>query len=94
MAPILKADGTSETLEFLPETTKGNAVAYPTGTSDTFALFRGPAQRFSTINRPPMGNGRYQRTEKSKDDKRIEIDTESVWLPMCKRPALTVTLKG
>lgn len=95
-APVLKADGTTETRRFIAETSgvKGQAIAYPMGTRDVFRMYRGPAMRFDNLGKAPVGNGRYIKTKKSDDDKRIDIDTESVWLPVVVNPALTITLNG
>lgn len=96
--PVLKADGTSEMKSFLPEPTtgrfagKGMAVAYPRGLQDSFILFRGPAQRWSTLNKAPTGTGIWSKLQRSEDETMLNIWTEAVWLPFNKDPLLTVDL--
>jgi hypothetical protein len=78
-------DGT--TRKFIPE---GTAIAFPTGTTDTFKTFFGPANYISTVN--TMGQELYARIRIPEDDRSVEIETEQNPLPICKRPALLVHL--
>jgi hypothetical protein len=94
--PVRLDDGTVKTIKFLPEPIgyDGQAVAYPTGTTNTFMLFTGPAERFSTINTAPSIGGRYTLITRDPEDRWIKISTERVMLPVVKRPELTMTIYG
>lgn len=80
-------------ISFMPDTVKakatvGAAFAIPTGTLDTFVHYQAPAVRMSTVNKTPVGNGRYIKTRLKDDDTGLQIWTENRFLPMVKRPKL------
>jgi hypothetical protein len=81
-------------VDFFPDSADGFAFAVPTGTGDVFTMYRGPAMRLSTVNRMPTGNGRYTLIRRKEDDTGVSIETESVFLPIVKRPKLLWQLVG
>jgi len=85
-------DGNS--VQFMPDSGTPYAFAVPTGTTNTFTMYRGPANRLSTVNRPPAGNGRYILVTRDPQDRYVEITTENVFIPVVKRPKLLWQIEG
>jgi hypothetical protein len=81
-------------IDYFPDSADGFAFAIPDGTLDTFVMYRGPAMRLTTVNKMPVGNGRYTLIQRKTDDTGLTIDTESVFLPIMKRPKLLWQLVG
>ncbi len=65
-------------------------IAFPLGTSNTFATYFAPANLLETVN--TLGEELYARQVPRADGRGIDILTESNPLPIVKRPALTVRL--
>lgn len=63
-------------------------VFVPLGTSDTFVTYYGPANRFEYVN--TLAERRYMWSTRDAKGERIDIDSESNFLNMVKRPKLVV----
>lgn len=94
VGPAVMKDGTTKTIDFLPEPQgyDGQAIAIPTGTSNVFSIRKGPAVRMSTVNK--VDGQDYLLTVRDTEDRFLKVITERRWLPMIHKPALVVTLYG
>lgn len=63
-------------------------IFVPLGTSDTFVTYYGPANRFEYVN--TLAERRYMWSTRDAKGERIDIDSESNFLNMVKRPKLLV----
>jgi hypothetical protein len=87
-AQYLQEDGTYATRRFIPA---GEAIAFPTGTVDTFRTYFAPADFMDTVN--SMGEEIYVRQAIDPEFQRwVKLHSQSNPLPMVKRPALLVRL--
>lgn len=87
-AQYLQEDGTYGTRRFIPV---GEAIAFPTGTTDTFKTYWAPADFIDTVN--TMGEEIYVRQAVDPEFQRwVKLHSQSNPLPMVKRPALLVKL--
>ena len=68
----------------------GDAYMIPTGTSDTFMSYFGPAEKFATIN--TAGEELYAWVYKGLTDQEITIETEANHLHMLRRPQAVVRM--
>lgn len=68
----------------------GEAYMLPTGTSDMFLTYFSPANRFSHVN--TLGEEAYAFTYRDPKDVEIQIQTESNFLNLIRRPAAVVKL--
>ena len=66
------------------------AYMLPTGTTDTFKTYYGPANRFSHVN--TLGEQVYVWAQKSQDDTEITLQSESNFLNLVRRPQCVVKL--
>jgi hypothetical protein len=66
----------------------GEAYLVPVGTMDTFKTFYSPAQKFSLVN--TLGEQTYAWTYKDQKDEKIEIESESNFLNLLRRPQVVV----
>jgi hypothetical protein len=66
----------------------GEAYILPTGTTDTFVTYFGPAERFDTIN--TLGEEAYMWTQRSEDNTQIKISSESNFAQLLRRPQCVV----
>lgn len=66
----------------------GEGVMLPTGTSDMFKTYFSPANRFSHVN--TLGEEAYAFTYRDAKDVEIQIQTESNFLNLIRRPAAVV----
>lgn len=69
----------------------GEGVMLPTGTSDMFKTYFSPANRFSHVN--TLGEEAYAFTYRDPKDVEIQIQTESNFLNLIRRPAAVVKVK-
>lgn len=69
----------------------GEGVMLPTGTSDMFKTYFSPANRFSHVN--TLGEEAYAFTYRDAKDVEIQIQTESNFLNLIRRPAAVVKVK-
>jgi hypothetical protein len=69
----------------------GEGVMLPTGTVDMFKTFFSPANRFSHVN--TLGEEAYAFTYRDPKDVEIQIQTESNFLNLIRRPAAVVKVK-
>jgi len=87
-ATYLQEDGTYGTRRFIPA---NEAIAFPIGTTDTFATYWAPADFIDTVN--TMGEEIYVRQVVDPEFQRwVKIHSQSNPLPMVKRPKLLVKL--
>lgn len=87
-AQYLQEDGTYGTRRFIPA---GEAIAFPTGTTDTFRTYWAPADFMDTVN--ALGEEIYVRQAVDPEFQRwVKIHSQSNPLPMVKRPGLLVRL--
>lgn len=68
----------------------GDAYMIPTGTVDTFKTYFGPANKFSTVN--TLGEQVYVWTYRDAKDSKIEIESESNFLNLIRRPQVVTRL--
>lgn len=68
----------------------GDAYMIPTGTVDTFKTYFGPANKFSTVN--TLGEQAYVWTYRDAKDSKIEIESESNFLNLVRRPSVITRL--
>ena len=73
---------------FIPE---GKAIAFPTGTAQTFRTYFGPSDFNEDVNR--RGRRYYAKVKPHEDDRGYKILTQSSPLPLCLRPQALVTLE-
>lgn len=66
----------------------GEVVFVPTGTTDTFVTYFGPANRFEYTN--TIAERRYLFTTRDAKGERIDIDSEANFVNICRRPKLIV----
>ena len=66
----------------------GDAYFMPTGTADTFITYFGPANKFSLVN--TIGEEAYAFTYRDQKDEAIEIQTESNFINLIRRPQAIV----
>jgi hypothetical protein len=68
----------------------GDAYALPLGTADMFVTYYSPANKFSHVN--TIGEQAYAFTYRDPKDSEIQIQTESNFLNLVRRPAALVRL--
>ena len=68
----------------------GDAYMIPTGTLDTFQTYFGPANKFSTVN--TLGEQAYVWTYRDAKDSKIEVESESNFLNLLRRPQCVTRL--
>lgn len=69
---------------------KGEAHAFPLGTSDTFSTYFAPADFNETVN--TLGKPLYAKQAPRRFDRGTDLHTQSNPLPMCHRPGVLVKL--
>ncbi len=69
---------------------EGKAIAFPTGTAQTFRTHVGPADFNETIGR--VGQLYYAKVTPTRNDRGWDIHTQSNVLPLCQRPGVLVEL--
>lgn len=87
-ASYLQEDGTYGTRRFIPA---GEAIAFPMGTTETFATYWAPADFMDTVN--TFGEQIYVRAAVDPEFQRwAKLHSQSNPLPLVQRPALLVRL--
>ena len=66
----------------------GEAYFIPTGTTDTFMTYFSPANKFEYVN--TLGEEQYMWTYRGAKDDKIEVNTESNFMNLIRRPACVV----
>jgi hypothetical protein len=66
----------------------GDAVFVPTGTTDTFVTYYGPANKMDFVN--TMAERTYMWAYRDPKGEGIELEAESNWLNVLRRPSLVV----
>lgn len=66
----------------------GEAYILPTGASESFVTYFGPAERFDTIN--TLGERQYMWTQRAEDNTSIKISTEQNFINLLRKPAVVV----
>ena len=79
-----------ESVDGAPVIPAGEGIVIPNGTRGMFETYFGPAQRIGYIN--TLGERRYVWTEMNKAQTEIEIDSESNFVNLIKRPQAVVRI--